>query len=61
VLDSTAYFAMFMPVEGVDYMAVMERLIAAGANVDVLAPYPPGNAAIDELRRRHGVRPTDDP
>jgi ankyrin repeat protein len=56
VLDSTAHFAAYMPVEGVDYLRVMERLIAAGAKVDVLAPYPPGNAVIDELRRRHAIR-----
>jgi ankyrin repeat protein len=58
VLDSTAHFAAFMPVEGVNYLVVMERLIAAGANVEALATYPPGNTAIDELRRRHGVKPS---
>lgn len=57
VLDSTAHFAAYMPVEGVDYLPVMERLIDAGANAGVLASYPPGNAVIDELRRRTGVRP----
>jgi hypothetical protein len=60
VLDSTAHFAAFMPVEGVDYMVVLERLIGAGANVAILAPYPPGTLVIDELRRQHGVRPSDD-
>jgi hypothetical protein len=60
VLDSTAHFAAYMPVEGADYLVVMDRLIDAGANVGVLAPYPPGNAAIDALRRQYGVWPTRD-
>jgi hypothetical protein len=57
VLDSTAYFACFMPVRGVDYRPVMETLIAAGADVEVLREYPSGHELIDGLRRRHGLVP----
>lgn len=55
VLDSTAYFASFMPVPGVDYRSVMETLIAAGAEVEVLREYPRGHPLVDELRRRFGM------
>jgi hypothetical protein len=54
VLGSTAHFAIYIPMAGVDYVAVMERLIAAGA--DVNAAYPSGGEAVDELLRRHGAR-----
>lgn len=53
VLDSTAYFAVFQPVEAVNYSAVLETLIAAGANIGVLRGYPPGNELIDDLLQRH--------
>ncbi|HSA55070.1 MAG TPA: ankyrin repeat domain-containing protein [Gemmatimonadaceae bacterium] len=55
VLDSTAYFVCFMPVPGMDYRPVMETLIAAGADVEVLREYPRGHPLIDELRRRFGM------
>jgi ankyrin repeat protein len=51
VLDSTLHFAVFMPVKGVDYLPVVERLIAAGANTSVIDPYP-DHPLIDYLRRR---------
>ncbi len=53
VLASTIHFAVHMPVNGVDYVAVIERLIASGA--DVHAAYPSGNERIDEQLRRHGA------
>jgi hypothetical protein len=56
VLDSTAHFACHSPMEGIDYLATLEALIATGAEARVLRSYPPGNRVIDELRRRHGVK-----
>jgi ankyrin repeat protein len=53
VLDSTIHFAIHMPVKGVDYPAMLELLIAAGA--DVYAVYPSGNERIDAQLRRHGA------
>ena len=53
VLDSTGYFAVWAPMKGVDYLPIMELLIARGADVSVLKPYPKGNAVIDELRLRY--------
>jgi uncharacterized protein len=52
VLDSTMYFAVFQPVPGVDYLEVIEALIAGGADVSVLTPYPRGNKLVDEVLRR---------
>jgi hypothetical protein len=40
---------------GVDYVAVVERLIAAGADV-ARASFPSGHAAIDDVLRRSGAR-----
>jgi hypothetical protein len=53
VLDSTIHFAIHMPVKGVDYPAMIETLIAAGANVN--AAFPSGDERIDALLRRHGA------
>ncbi len=53
VLASTIHFAIHMPVNGVDYPAMIERLIASGA--DVNAAYPSGNDRIDAQLRRHGA------
>jgi ankyrin repeat protein len=55
VLDSTAHFAAYIPVDGVDYAVVFKLLIDAGADVSVLAPYPAGTKAIDDVRRSHGI------
>ncbi len=55
VLDSTARFAAYMPVDGVDYSVVFKLLIHAGADVGVLAPYPAGTKAIDDVRRSQGI------
>ena len=51
VLDSTLHFAVFMPVKGVNYLPVVERLIAAGADSSVIDPYPP-HPLINTLRSR---------
>ena len=53
VLSSTIHFAIHMPTSGVDYPAMIELLIAAGA--DVHWPFPSGNAGIDAQLRRHGA------
>ncbi len=53
VLGSTIHFAVHMPVKGVDYPAMLETLIAAGA--DVNAAYPSGDGRIDALLKRHGA------
>lgn len=58
VLDSTVYFAVNQPVAGVNYPAVLEALIAAGANVSAVTPFPTGHAVIDDVLRRHGARPS---
>jgi ankyrin repeat protein len=60
VLDSTVYFAVNQPVDKSqsspenDYLAVIETLIAAGADVRAVTPFPTGNDRIDELLERHG-------
>ncbi len=52
VLDSTVYFAMNQPVVGVDYPAVIERLLAAGADIEAVDPRPTGITSIDEVLQR---------
>ena len=56
VLDSTVYFAVRGPRRGVDYMPVIERLIARGADVNAVGPFPTGDARIDAVLARHGAR-----
>jgi ankyrin repeat protein len=53
ILSSTAHFAIHAPVKGVDYPAVLEMLIAAGA--DPRAAYPSGDEKVDAILRRHGA------
>lgn len=53
VLDSTLHFALYMPVSGVDYVIMLERLLEAGADVRVVE-YPTREPAIDELFARYG-------
>ena len=55
VLDSTLYFALNHPYPGVDYPAVLETLLDAGADVRALDPRPTGSPAIDEVLRRYGA------
>ena len=57
VLDSTVYSALNHHVDGADYLAVIETLISAGADVGAVTPFPTGNQHIDDLLRRHGARP----
>ena len=56
VLDSTVYFALhaapgWPPVAGADYPAVLERLLAAGADVTAVE-LPTGNPRLDEVLTR---------
>lgn len=60
VLDSTLWFAMHPPtghphgVADVGYVAILEMLITAGADLGALERGLTGLSAIDELLRRHG-------
>jgi ankyrin repeat protein len=53
VLSTTVYLARQQPVDWPRYASVVERLIAAGADVHAVT-YPTGDATVDELLRRHG-------
>jgi ankyrin repeat protein len=48
VLSSTVFFALQRPADGASYAAVLELLIASGADVRAVK-YPTGNAAVDKL------------
>jgi hypothetical protein len=52
VLRSTAFFAGHMPVRGVDYPSVLERLVAAGADVR-RAAWAAGDPRIGAVLLRH--------
>lgn len=52
VLDSTVYFALNQPVAGADYPHMIEALIAAGADIRAVTPFPTGNATIDAVLGR---------
>jgi ankyrin repeat protein len=54
VLDSTAHFAEFQPVAGVDYPAVLEMIAHAGADMRVLDGYPPESRVVAEFLRKRG-------
>jgi len=56
VLDSTAYFAEFAPIKGVDYAPVLQMLVDAGADVRVLDEYPADGKVVPEFRARLGRR-----
>ena len=53
VLTSTLHFAIYIPLPGVDYASVVDRLVKAGADVSVVDPFPTGDVAIDEVLRPH--------
>jgi ankyrin repeat protein len=53
VLNSTLHFALYIPVAGVDYAAVVERLLEAGADVSVVDPFPTGHAGVDAVLRAY--------
>lgn len=53
VLGCTVWSAVYEP--WFDHIAIIESLLAAGANIDD-AEYPSGNERIDEVLRRHGAK-----
>jgi hypothetical protein len=53
VIDSTAYFAEYMPVKGVDYLTMLQVLADAGADLSVLGDYPADGKVVPEFLRRH--------
>jgi ankyrin repeat protein len=57
VLDLLVWGARHAPFDGVDYSAVAEVLVDAGADVNVVKPFPSGVGSIDELLRSHGAKP----
>ena len=56
VLNSTLHFVVHDPKQGADYAAVVELLLAAGANVGVVDPSPTGNTRVDDVVRRYRNR-----
>jgi ankyrin repeat protein len=55
VLNSTLHFAVYQPVAGVNYVAVIDALLSAGADVSVVS-YPTGIEPLDKVLRKHGAR-----
>jgi ankyrin repeat protein len=53
VVDSIAWFAVNSPMPDVDYPKVIDRLLAAGANVDQIYPPLTGIPAVDEVILRY--------
>ena len=53
MVDSTAWFAANSPMPDVDYPRVIDRLLAAGANVDQIYPPLTGIPAVDEVILRY--------
>ena len=53
VLDCAVWSAINEP--RVDHIAIIESLLAAGANIEE-AGYPTGNERVDEVLRRHGAK-----
>ncbi|NUQ11881.1 MAG: ankyrin repeat domain-containing protein [Gemmatimonadaceae bacterium] len=49
VLDSTVWFARHAPVAGVDYAAMVRRLLDAGADPGEVHPFPTGDPVLDKL------------
>ncbi len=60
VLDSTVWFAKHPPVDhphdapDVGYLPILEALLAAGADVNAVHPYPTEIEPVDTLLRRYG-------
>lgn len=52
VVDSTAWFSVNHPMPGVDYPRVIDRLLAAGADVNQIYPPLTGIAAVDAVITR---------
>ena len=53
VLDCAVWSAINEP--RVDHIAIIETLLAAGANIEAVA-YPSGNVRVDKVLRRHGAK-----
>jgi hypothetical protein len=49
VLDSTMWFAVNFPANGVDYARVARQLLAAGADPDEVTPFPTGVTVFDNM------------
>jgi ankyrin repeat protein len=65
VLDSTVWFAVnaprTTPGSSHGYPAVIEALLAAGANPAEVTPFPTGIGELDGILRRHGAVPDQPP
>jgi ankyrin repeat protein len=53
VLDGTVWASIHGGL-AVDYVPIVQRLIAAGARIDAVHPFPTGNKPVDELLAHHG-------
>lgn len=54
VLDGTCWGAANASAREHDHIPVLERLVAAGAALDCVSPFPTGNERIDEFLRSNG-------
>lgn len=55
VLDTLCWAAVNMPKPHVDYPALVQTLLKAGAKKDAVSPFPSGNTEIDALLRQYSV------
>ncbi|MEM7206020.1 MAG: ankyrin repeat domain-containing protein [Planctomycetota bacterium] len=51
VLDAAVWAAVRSRARAADYQRILERLLAAGADVAAVSPFPTGDATIDDLLR----------
>lgn len=54
VLDGFCWGVANTRMEGVEPVAVVERLLAAGARIEAVSPFPTGIAELDSVLRAHG-------
>jgi ankyrin repeat protein len=60
VLNSTLHFVFESPAKGVDYIPVLNALLAAGADVSVVNRYfPTGRRDVDDVLTRYGAKAAD--
>jgi hypothetical protein len=52
---ATVFFALQHPADWGQYSSVVEMLVAAGADVGAVVPFPTGNEPGDALLQRHGA------